>query len=421
MSSKTLGAACLVAGTTIGAGMLALPLTISALGLVGGTAAMVIIWLTMYLAGLYGLELNLRAGKGLTLGGLGQFFSGPIARILGDASLVILTYALMAAYLFGGASLLETFLNQYTAANTFHAFSPLAMIVVTIVLILMGNLRWVDHHNRFLFLIMLAAMITLILGLGSALYDVNLTAMTSHWQEASVWQVAIPVLFTSFGYHIIQNTMVIYCDYNANALKKAFFWGSLMPLVAYVAWVLVTLIILYLRAPVFYQILITQKAELGQLMQALSEATGHSWLQPVSWIVGLLAILTSAVGVGLAIISFWEQHLPERAAKRPFILVLALIPPLLIGLFTPGVFIRALGFAGLILTIIAIFLPIYLLRESDKQTANSYPSHSLQAKMSNTEPTYFFYSITTSKFLRTLVFVIGSGVVVCEVCNICGF
>lgn len=401
MSSKTLGAACLVAGTTIGAGMLALPLTVSALGLIWGIAVMVVIWFVMYLAGLYGLELNLRAGKGMTLGGLGQFFSGSVTRILGDASLVILTYALMAAYLFGGASVLETFLSQHSRVSAFDYLSPLGMVVMAIILILMGNLRWVDHQNRILFLGMLGAITALILGLGGGLINLGSIAIASYEQHFSAWQVAIPVVFTSFGYHIIQNTMVVYCDYNPVALKKAFFWGSLIPLVAYVSWVAVTLSILSAKAPEFYQTLLTQKVELGQLMQALSQASGCSWLQPVSWIVGLSAILTSAIGVGLAIISFWEQHLPSKVAKRPLILGLALIPPLLVGLLTPGIFIRALGFAGLILTMIAIFLPIYLLRVSDKGLAKKV-----------------FYPLTASKSLRALVFLIGVFVIVCEVCNI---
>lgn len=401
MSSKTLGAACLVAGTTIGAGMLALPLTVSALGLVWGMAAMVGIWFVMYLAGLYGLELNLRAGKGMTLGGLGQFFSGPISRILGDASLVVLTYALMAAYLFGGASVLETFLGQYNLQPICSCISPLGIVIITMVLILMGNLHWVDHHNRLLFLCMLVAITALIFGLGRHLISLDSIPREPEGQLFSVWQIAIPVIFTSFGYHIIQNTMVIYCDYNSVILKKAFFWGSLMPLVAYVSWVVVALLILYARDPDFYHILLTQKAELGQLIQALSRVSGCLWLQPVSWVMGLLAILTSAIGVGLAIISFWEQHLPSQITRRPLVLMLVLGPPLFVGLLVPDVFIRALGFAGLILTMIAIFLPIYLLSVSDKEHSGKN-----------------FYPLTAYKSLRVLVFLIGVLVFVCELCNI---
>jgi tyrosine-specific transport protein len=275
------------------------------------------------------------------------------------------------------------------------------VIVGVMALILMGNLRWVDHHNRLLFLGMLAAMMALIIGLGSYLMPKDIIVIEAGEVGFSAWQIAIPVIFTSFGYHIIQNTMVIYCDYNPVALKKAFFWGSLIPLVVYVVWVVVTLLILYLRAPEFYHTLLTQKAELGQLIEALSHAVGCSWLQPVSWVVALLAILTSAIGVGLAVVSFWEQHLPAKIAGRPLVLVLVLLPPLLVGIWTPSVFIRALSFAGLILTIIAIFLPLYLLRMSDKV---------LLGKV--------FYPLTSYKSLRIAVFLMGVLVVVCEVTNL---
>ncbi len=100
--------------------------------------------------------------------------------------------------------------------------------------------------------------------------------------------------------------MVAYCDYNTKVLKRAFFWGSLIPLVAYVSWIGVTLCVLWGKNPGFYRCLVTQQAQLGALMQALSQAANVSWLQPLSWVGGFLAIITSAIGVGLAIISFWE-------------------------------------------------------------------------------------------------------------------
>jgi tyrosine-specific transport protein len=78
-----------------------------------------------------------------------------------------------------------------------------------------------------------------------------------------------------------------------------------------------------------------------------------------------------------------------------------LAPPLLVGMLVPGVFIRALGFAGLILTIIAIFLPIYLLNKADKMPIKKV-----------------FYQCTTYKSLRIFVFAIGIIVVLCELRNV---
>lgn len=52
---------------------------------------------------------------------------------------------------------------------------------------------------------------------------------------------AIPVIFTSFGFHGSIPAIVNYLDGDTPALRKAILIGSAIPLVIYIFWRLVTL------------------------------------------------------------------------------------------------------------------------------------------------------------------------------------
>ncbi|WP_041404094.1 aromatic amino acid transport family protein [Rickettsia montanensis] len=65
---KLIGAILLISGTCIGSGMIALPTVLAKLGIIPSIILMFIIWFIMYYTSLINLELNLQAGKSLTLG-----------------------------------------------------------------------------------------------------------------------------------------------------------------------------------------------------------------------------------------------------------------------------------------------------------------------------------------------------------------
>ncbi|AFD19820.1 putative amino acid permease [Rickettsia slovaca str. D-CWPP] len=59
----------LISGTCIGSGMIALPMVLAKLGYnTSSIILMFVIWFIIYYTSLINLELNLQAGKGLTLG-----------------------------------------------------------------------------------------------------------------------------------------------------------------------------------------------------------------------------------------------------------------------------------------------------------------------------------------------------------------
>ena len=109
--NKQLTSILLISGTCIGAGMIALPMSLAKIGIIQSIILMFLIWLFTYYSSLVSVELNLQSEKGLTLDLLGRKYSGKNAELLGNICVKLLSYSLLAAYIYGGSSILQNLLN----------------------------------------------------------------------------------------------------------------------------------------------------------------------------------------------------------------------------------------------------------------------------------------------------------------------
>ena len=103
MKNKILGSALMIAGTTIGAGMLAMPLTSAGMGF-GATLALLIgLWALLAYTGLLFMEVYQTAPRqDVGVASLAEQYLGIGGRLSATISLLVLLYALLAAYISGG-------------------------------------------------------------------------------------------------------------------------------------------------------------------------------------------------------------------------------------------------------------------------------------------------------------------------------
>ena len=377
IKSRCLGAACVVAGTAIGAGVLVLPLVCANVSFLSGFFYMLFSWFVAYFTALVALELNLQAGFGHTLGALGKRFSGRGARILGDGSVKLLCYLLFIAYLCGAAdvsrSMLESFGVSLSGTALKHVFAGLFVFVLT------GGVAKADRWNRILFAGIVLILVSAVCVLAyAAPMQVTTPAVLLRWSAFSWGDYSVlPVLFTSFGFQVIFHTLTDYCENDKESLKKAFFWGSFLPFLFYFIWTFGALYVIAQIDRETYIQLLAGKATLTDLMGSLTGVLHKTsgWFASILRLVfssgglfltlSLLAILTSMIGVALGLATSWESILPKKQmserGQRFLSVLLAIIPAWAISVINPGFFIGFLAFAGCVLTFIAIFLPIYLL------------------------------------------------------------
>lgn len=357
---KQIGSILIVAGTCIGAGTLALPLALAPLGLIPGIITMIAIWALAYYTSLIHLELNLQAGTGLDLGQLAHRFSGRTAQFLSTLCLVLLMYALMTAYLYGGASVTHKLLTNFFALNVREIYVACSY-ALGITLVLLLPIRLIDYANRILLFTLFAAAGCLITGL-IAITDFSQLPLFSPAFNLYKYAKAIPIIFTSFGFQVIFHTLVNYCTKDTRMLKQAFFWGSLIPTALYVIWSTTVLVSVHGNSPVFYHQLETSQVSVAELITQLSVIAHWSAIQLLAWVITLLAITTSALGVGAGLADSLASRYEAYGYNSPlFIATSVVIPAFLVALMIPNAFITVLGFAGMLLAFIALLIPIYLL------------------------------------------------------------
>ncbi|WP_350432525.1 aromatic amino acid transport family protein [Shewanella sp. H8] len=367
MNFKTLGSISIVAGTAIGGGMLALPLATAALGMIPALILLVIIWALSAYTSLLMLEINLHSGVGDNVHAITGKTLGNIGQLIQGGSFLSLLFALTMVYLMGGSSLLETRL----APIGINMSNQVAVILFTVIfggLIAIG-VKWIDKVSRILFTSMVVLLVIVVAFL---LPDVNVISALNNYSTdvasgtalQQLWLAAIPVVFTSFGFHVCIATIVRYLNGDAVALRKVLLIGSTIPLVCYILWLLVTL------GSLGGETVHSFGGSLPKLVTALQGlAESHIISQAIDLFANL-ALITSFLGVTMSLFDYVAEltRAKDDVAGRAKTWLITFIPPLLCALYYPDGFFKVLGFAAIPLVVMIIYLPIAMaLKQRSKQ------------------------------------------------------
>ncbi len=360
--NKTVGSALLVAGTMIGAGMLAMPLTSAGIGF-GFTLVLLLgLWALLTFSALLFVELYQTAESDAGIGTLAEQYFGKAGRIIATAVLIIFLYALIAAYISGGGSLLKDLLPESFGDKV----SILLFTVIFGSFIVIGT-HSVDKINRVLFFVMLAAFaVVLSLMLPEIKFD-NLMATPI---DNALIISASPVFFTAFGFHGSIPSLNKYLDGNVKALRISILAGSAITLCAYILWQMSTHGLLTQNE--FLQIL-KEDATLNGLVKATLAITGSNIIAGAVKLFSTLALVTSFLGVGLGLLECIEDLLKRSfniSAGRISLGLMTFIPPLVFALFYPEGFILALGYAGQMFAFYAVVLPVSLVWKARRAHTN---------------------------------------------------
>ncbi|GGP66252.1 amino acid permease [Shewanella algicola] len=371
MNLKTLGSISIVAGTAIGGGMLALPLATAALGMIPALILLVVIWAISAYTSLLMLEINLRCGVGDNVHAITGKTLGKVGQVIQGGSFLSLLFALTMVYLMGGSSLLETRL-QPIGINMSNQVAVILFTVFFGGLIAIG-VKWIDKISRILF----SAMVLLLVVVVSFLLpDVSLMTALNNYSTTvasgdalqQLWLAAIPVVFTSFGFHVCIATIVRYLDGDAVSLRKVLLIGSTIPLVCYILWLLVTLGSLGGEAVHSFG------GSLPKLVAALQGLAQSSIISQAIDIFANLALITSFLGVTMSLFDYVAEltRAKDDVAGRAKTWLITFVPPLLCALYYPDGFFKVLGFAAIPLVVMIIFLPIAMALKQRAQQLGGY-------------------------------------------------
>lgn len=297
MKNRTLGSVFIVAGTTIGAGMLAMPLAAAGVGFSVTLILLIGLWALMCYTALLLLEVYQHVPADTGLGTLAKRYLGRYGQWLTGFSMMFLMYALTAAYISGAGELLASSISDWTGISMSATAGVLLFTFVAGGVVCVGT-SLVDLFNRFLFSAKIIFLVVMLVLLLPHIHKVNL--LTLPLQQGLALS-AIPVIFTSFGFHGSVPSIVSYMDGNIRKLRWVFITGSAIPLVAYIFWQVATLGSIDSTT---FMGLLANHAGLNGLLQALREMVASPHVELAVHLFADLALATSFLGVALGLFDY---------------------------------------------------------------------------------------------------------------------
>ncbi|MFK7825816.1 MAG: amino acid permease [Oligoflexales bacterium] len=339
---RILGSIFLLAGTAIGAAMLALPISTGILGLYPSLCLFVLSWFALLYSAYLFLELTLWSEGEVNIVTMASIILGPSGKIICWSFYLYLLYALVTAYIAGGGLVVANFLQ----AIGFNDISlPLASLGVCLVLgfLVMKGIFIVDMFNRVFMLVLFCSLISLIAMLSMHIEPNNFKQMSFDFLPN-----ASSVVITSFGFHIVIPSLCTYLKHNVSQLKKVLLIGSSMPLVFYIVWEVVTLGTVPIEGSHGLRQAYEQGIPISSLLQFIGADGQEETISILAMVFSLLAIFTSFFGVGVSLIDFLKDglKLSNDIKSQAICFILGFLVPLVIALLNPQAFLRGLEYAG---------------------------------------------------------------------------
>jgi tyrosine-specific transport protein len=330
-----LGGTLLIAGTMVGVGMLALPVATGEGGFIPAAVIYILCWLFMLSTGLLLLEVCTWMPKDSNLITMSHRLLGRVGKDICWVVYLFLFVTVMIAHVLGGGAVL----SEIT-----HGSIPswLAMIIYVVVfspVIYLGT-KWVDRLNITL---MFGVAVSYLLFIFVAYKHVDLNLLQhSNWPKA--W-LALPVLFTAFTFQVIIPTLMTYMNRDVKKVRLAIILGTSIPLVVYLIWEFLILGIVPAEGPNG----LTEAASKGwNAVTPLKELIQSPAVFAIGKSFAFFTMTTSYIALSLAYLDFLADGLKvqKKGMKKILLCLAVFIPPTVIAMTYPHIFITALGYAG---------------------------------------------------------------------------
>ncbi|MDR1333318.1 MAG: hypothetical protein LBJ69_02860 [Holosporales bacterium] len=352
MGSRFLNAVFLIAGTAIGAGVIALPLSSANLNFIQILCLMGIGFFVAYQSSCMAIDLSMHVGKGTGIAELSKRLSGKWAFAISIASFYGLSFAVLSAYFAGITDTVESLFEIPRTCITLLCGGGLAAM-------LLARLKVFDRLNAILFAVLMLALMAITFGI----YNFEPSRLVDLKSESKDVFYFIPIVFTSFG---VQNICAHICGYlemDKAKIKRAFKVGILIPAVVYAVWIFTVLMSIQISDISFLSKVREHQVGAGELIEFLCRNTKLTMASGIFKILTFTAMATSAIGIGIGLLdSIRETYIKNKIFATAAVTAI----PLLVAIFLPHAFISILSFGAMIATVFVVFIPYFLLHKIDR-------------------------------------------------------
>lgn len=332
-------ASLLICGTSIGAGMLALPTATASNGFLPAFVLSFLCWGIMALTGLLLAEACINFGQPHAhFSTITKHYLGRNGQLIGNGLFIFLYYAILIAYYSGASPYFIELSSKVFVSDRGSEFFGMVLFAITMLIILKTGERAITRVNFILMIGLISSFLSLFVVGSPSIKIIRLT----YTEWPSVW-LAAPVFFGAYGYHNIVPSIVNMLDHRSLAVKYAIGWGTFLTFAVYSCWQF--LVVGNLDQG---QLLLTKQSHGIPIIEALRGETGFPMISTLAIAFSFFALTTSLLGVSLSMVDFLKDLMPSLAKKtgHTVFCFMVILPPLLTAWVYPNIFVKAFGYAS---------------------------------------------------------------------------
>ncbi len=330
--------ALLIAGATIGAGVLGLPVQTGLSGFIPSTIGIIIVWIIMTFTAIVLAERFMKSNAVASdYPSIYKQDFGLTGKYLCVLGYLINYYGIMVAYLCGSATILAYLIPIGLPENIF-----LLVFFIPTTLITLFGLAYVVKANALFMFLLAASFICLIILTASRMNVSNLT-----YTDWSFLIPAAPVIMTTFLFHNIVPPVCRTLENNRKKIWSTIIIGTTISCAIVLIWNFVTIGAVPMggggKGNLLYAYLHAEPATVP-----LSANLHSNWITLAGMIFSLCAIFTSFISVVIGLRGFIRDLMIStfKIDNKVLNIILTLAPSLIVSLFYPNLFLDALDIAG---------------------------------------------------------------------------
>ncbi len=342
---SVLGSSALIAGTTVGAGILALPAVTLPSGIVPSTSGLIAVWLYALVSGLLVAEVTLNTMRTEGLSSIG--FLGVVEKILGKVgariaggAYLFMHYALLVAYITEGGEILGVAAAKIWGMQILPTWvGTMAFTLLFGGIMYLGREKFIEKLNSAFVGIVIVSFLGLLFLGGRHIQSAQLL-----FQNWSALGSAISVMSVALFFQNVVPLVVTQLEGDARKIRQSIFIGSVIPLIMFLAW---NAVILGSVSPDMLDS--TSGTSVFDPLQILRGGSAGQWLGVLVSIFSEFAIVTSFIGFVYGLLDLFKDiFLPAQwqLSSRLPLYSLVLFPPMTLGTLNPSIFFTALDYTG---------------------------------------------------------------------------
>ncbi|MFA6355943.1 MAG: aromatic amino acid transport family protein [Candidatus Omnitrophota bacterium] len=330
--------ALLVVGGIIGAGILALPVNTGLAGFIPSSLNLLLFGLGMFFtASVLAKEAVLERTDNFNYPSMYRKYLGVTGKWVAVTANLLLLYGLLVAYITGGSTIIS---KLFSIPAEYHRWVTIGFFTV-LVGIIASNLKIVVKINAVFTVLMFTTFIAIV-----SMGIPHVKAQNLTYTDLQFLPCTVPIIVTAFNFHNVIPTVCKSLKWDIKLILRTILIGMAAGYAMYVIWMFIGVGAVPVEggeASLIYAFDHNLPATIP-----LSGMINNPVFLVIAMVFSLVALTASCIANSTGLLAFVEDLMENtfRVRGRLFAVVIAFIPPLILSLKFPDLFLTALNIAG---------------------------------------------------------------------------